>query len=366
MKNNIKLSVITPTYNRANKLEAHIQRILSQEFDNFEFIIVDDNSNDHTEDTVNKFDDNRLKYLKLNQNIGPTQAVYKGIELAKGEYIYMISDDDVLVDNHFFKIAMNFHEDIITGNYETIYNGKAVKQISGYDKEVYKAEEFLVNLKLFQSLIFGGNTIYKKTLFTEIVQEVEHDLAAIFLLLLHAKEVRVINKIVFNWYLDVNTETISTRNNNNLYKSLKLDLLFIDEVYVKLEKLGCLDIYSQILNKYIIEVCERTKHNYLNTLKEKIFKNLMIKIQNKNVYIYGKGLVGHDLANEIKKFGNFLGFVDDFRFEQDVEVIPLNKTDKEAFYIIATFKDSIKHKVYKKLICENIPAENIIELYEDE
>lgn len=205
-----------------------------------------------------------------------------------------------------------------------------------------------------------------KTLFTEIVQEVEHDLAAIFLLLLHAKEVRVINKIVFNWYLDVNTETISTRNNNNLYKSLKLDLLFIDEVYVKLEKLGCLDIYSQILNKYIIEVCERTKHNYLNTLKEKIFKNLMIKIQNKNVYIYGKGLVGHDLANEIKKFGNFLGFVDDFRFEQDVEVIPLNKTDKEAFYIIATFKDSIKHKVYKKLICENIPAENIIELYEDE
>ena len=92
-----KISVIIPTYNRANLLPRAIESVLKQTFTNFELIIVDDCSIDNTTEVVKEFlkKDKRIKYIRLNKNSG--SAAYPrniGIQRASGEYIAFLDSDD--------------------------------------------------------------------------------------------------------------------------------------------------------------------------------------------------------------------------------------------------------------------------------
>ena len=66
----MKLTLITATYNRAEKLKIQIERILNQTYKEFEYIIVDDNSNDKTKEVILSFKDkdDRIIYLKRRKN----------------------------------------------------------------------------------------------------------------------------------------------------------------------------------------------------------------------------------------------------------------------------------------------------------
>lgn len=93
------VSVILPTYNRASLITRAIGSVLDQTWQDFELIIVDDGSTDDTEKTVAGFTDDRIRYVRLAQNGGPSMARNRGIELAKGEYIaFQDSDDEWMSD----------------------------------------------------------------------------------------------------------------------------------------------------------------------------------------------------------------------------------------------------------------------------
>ncbi len=93
-----EITVITATYNRAYILSVAIQSVLDQTFDNWEYIIVDDGSEDDTYDVVSTFQkkNSRIKYLKLEKNSGQSIALNKGIEAAKGALISFLDSDDAL------------------------------------------------------------------------------------------------------------------------------------------------------------------------------------------------------------------------------------------------------------------------------
>ena len=93
---NIKdlVSVIIPTYNRAELIARSVQSILKQTYKNIELIIVDDGSTDNTEEIVKKFDDSRVIYIKQ-ENQGACAARNNGIDYAKGEFIAFQDSDDV-------------------------------------------------------------------------------------------------------------------------------------------------------------------------------------------------------------------------------------------------------------------------------
>jgi len=90
------ITVITPTYNRANLLPRAIKSVLDQTYQNFELIIVDDGSTDNTEEVVRTFFDERIKYFKHKKNKGVLGARNTGFKLAKGKYIAFLDDDDEL------------------------------------------------------------------------------------------------------------------------------------------------------------------------------------------------------------------------------------------------------------------------------
>lgn len=96
-----KISVIMPTYNRANIIEKSIQSILNQTYKDFELLILDDGSTDHTKEVIKKYlSDSRVKYY-YHENQGEAETVNYGWSLAKGEYFTQVNSDDTLTPNSF-------------------------------------------------------------------------------------------------------------------------------------------------------------------------------------------------------------------------------------------------------------------------
>jgi glycosyltransferase involved in cell wall biosynthesis len=89
------VSIIIPTYNRANLLPTAILSVINQNYQNWELIIVDDGSTNNTKQTVEEFikKDSRIKYF-YQENKGQPFAMNTGIKLSKGEFIAFLDDDD--------------------------------------------------------------------------------------------------------------------------------------------------------------------------------------------------------------------------------------------------------------------------------
>ncbi|WP_158059677.1 glycosyltransferase family 2 protein [Halorussus halophilus] len=90
-----RVSVIIPTYNRADILPRAIDSVLDQTFEDFELLVVDDASTDETRDVVTGYDDERVTYLAHDENQGACAARNTGLEAATGEYIAYFDSDDV-------------------------------------------------------------------------------------------------------------------------------------------------------------------------------------------------------------------------------------------------------------------------------
>ena len=97
--NSLSVSIIMPTYNRADVLPRAINSVLSQTYPDFEFIIIDDCSTDNTRQVLSKFNDDRIKCVFLGENKGASFARNKGLEIAGGDFIaFQDSDDEWMED----------------------------------------------------------------------------------------------------------------------------------------------------------------------------------------------------------------------------------------------------------------------------
>ena len=98
MLSNIKISFCMPTRNRANFIGDALESILSQADDNIEIVIVDGASTDNTAEVVRNYQ-NKFKnivYKRLEKNGGVDRDMGRVIELARGEYCWLLTDDDAL------------------------------------------------------------------------------------------------------------------------------------------------------------------------------------------------------------------------------------------------------------------------------
>lgn len=91
------ISIITPVYNSEKYLSTTIESVISQTYENWEMLLVDDCSTDHSAEIICKYarTDSRIKYVMLEQNGGAAVARNKGLELTKGRYIAYLDADDV-------------------------------------------------------------------------------------------------------------------------------------------------------------------------------------------------------------------------------------------------------------------------------
>lgn len=92
-----KVSVIIPSYNHAKFVAEAIQSVLDQTYQDFEIVITDDGSSDHTVDVIKQFTDSRLKLFCFEHNRGAAIAANNCIRKSTGEYVAMLSSDDVFL-----------------------------------------------------------------------------------------------------------------------------------------------------------------------------------------------------------------------------------------------------------------------------
>src|SRR4029450_6107677 len=90
------VTFVIPCYNLAHLLPECIGSILSQSYGNFEILIMDDCSPDDTPRVAQSFGDDRIRYIRNDPNLGHLRNYNKGIDLARGRYVWLISADDRL------------------------------------------------------------------------------------------------------------------------------------------------------------------------------------------------------------------------------------------------------------------------------
>ena len=115
-----KLSIVTVVKNSSNTIENTIKSVLSQNYKNFEYIIIDGGSNDGTLEIVQKYKDRISKIISEN-DCGIWDAMNKGINLAEGDIIGFLNSGDIYYQNTFFNVNKYFsknHIDFLFGAVE--------------------------------------------------------------------------------------------------------------------------------------------------------------------------------------------------------------------------------------------------------
>ncbi len=132
---NSLVSVIIPNYNHAPYLEERIDSVLNQTYQNFEVIILDDCSTDNSKEVIEKY----RKHEKVNQiiyntiNSGSTFVQWKkGLEIAKGELIWIAESDDYAESNFLENLIPCFKDEQIAVAYSRSY-----MVTKGIDKKAY-------------------------------------------------------------------------------------------------------------------------------------------------------------------------------------------------------------------------------------
>jgi glycosyltransferase involved in cell wall biosynthesis len=92
-----RISVVIPSYNHEKFIAEAIQSVLDQTYQDFEIIIVDDGSTDGSIEQIRTFSDPRIKLILHKKNRGAAEAMRTALERAKGEYIAVLSSDDMFL-----------------------------------------------------------------------------------------------------------------------------------------------------------------------------------------------------------------------------------------------------------------------------
>ena len=177
---NPNVSVLLCVRNEEKYIGSCIKSILSQTYEDFEVIIVDDMSNDHTQTIIKEFDDERIRYFRNEEWYGIAKSRNRGLKHAKGEYVFFTdgdcrvphswieeglkslkSPDCVGVEGRIYYVSKDYkptHSDAVienvngghftTGN--VAYKRSVVKAVGGFDERLKRLSDRDIALRIMK------------------------------------------------------------------------------------------------------------------------------------------------------------------------------------------------------------------------
>lgn len=170
----MKISVIVPVYNGEKYLEKTIKLILNQPYKDIELILVNDGSTDNSKSICEKYvkTDNRIRLINKN-NGGISEARNTGLNVATGEWVSFIDQDDEISDDIYLRL-----NDLIDSSIDMVVAGKKMllvddqsniiqESIYNYENEIVDDELkellYLFNVNRDTRLLHLWNCLYKKS-----------------------------------------------------------------------------------------------------------------------------------------------------------------------------------------------------------
>lgn len=148
------VSVIIPTYNHANFLGRALQSVQDQTYTNWEVIVIDNHSQDDTDEVVRKHEDPRVRLLKIHNNGVIAASRNMGVRAAKGHWIAFLDSDDL-----WYAKKLERSLEMLESGYDLVCHGERwVGEYNGARqvREVHYGPESRAS---FLSLLFEGNCI---------------------------------------------------------------------------------------------------------------------------------------------------------------------------------------------------------------
>jgi glycosyltransferase involved in cell wall biosynthesis len=320
---NNKISVIVSVYNAESYLEKSIESIMSQTYTNLEIILINDGSTDHSIDIVNNYALKDKRIVVINQqNQGSAAVRNKGIEVAHGEYIGFVDDDD-WIDCDMYKTLMDnliyYNADISICSFRHVdENGN---RVDSYKKEKDYQSPLLLNntceiLKyyLVQRDMNPWNKIYRKNLFDTIQYpsgRTYEDCFTTYRLLEKANSVIVTSEEKYNYVF--HQASIS----NNQFNKKTFDLIeghieqheYIENKYSTLSRYsrrhlfgGLLTFVNKAYNKDELDNYSLEINNIISKVKKYPYEDCSLPIEDeKLVKLLFKSLRSYILAGKIAK-----------------------------------------------------------------
>lgn len=277
------ISVLMSAYNAERFIKYAIESILSQTYQDFEFIIVNDGSTDNTDSIITTYNDSRIVYIKNPKNLGLIASLNKGLKIAKGDYIARMDADDIALPNRFKlqleTFAKNPHAIVVGSEYYLLSGNKKSYIKNNNDSDYNKAV-------LFFSPCFCHPTVMMKNVFNE--KNIFYDSEFI-----HAEDYELWTQLALQGdFLNVNQPLLMYRNHQNQISAInksgqheiskKIRIAYLIKMGFKVDE-NQLEIINLIGNNIFItsKIVLFLIENCLSDLRE---QNKRLKIFNQNSF----------------------------------------------------------------------------------
>lgn len=277
MDENVKVSIVTVSYNSVATIEQTIRSVLNQTYKNIEYILIDGNSTDGTKDVILKYKDSIATFIS-EPDEGIYDAMNKGIRQATGDIVGIINSDDWYETDAVEKVVYNFEKNNAELIYGTMWNisENGMRTLS---KPVFQNQLWWEMIP--HPTVFMKRYIYEKYGGFNIKYKIVADYDLIIRLYIDGIKFMYINEIIANFRLG----GISTRNKLACAEEVRqVSLCYASQYY------GRDDIVSkinQVYNDKIFDIKCREDERFLYDLLCK----RMVTLE-KEIVIFGSGVWG--------------------------------------------------------------------------
>lgn len=222
--NDIKVSIIIPTYNAEKYISRCVDSLLNQSFSlPYEIIISLNGCNDRTLEIVEEYNKkyNNIVIINNPNKLGAAKSRMAGIEASKGDYLLFVDADDYVQTNYIKRLydEAQFGYDIVCANVDEIHGDKVVKSAFRKNKALNTYQTIRAQLldsylrsfsvcKLFKASLFKEQAIY----YPKAIGIIGEDTITLFQVFKKAQKIKLIKDSLY--YYDKNVETSNTNSIN--------------------------------------------------------------------------------------------------------------------------------------------------------
>lgn len=246
----MKVSIVTVTYNSESTVRDAIESVLSQDYGNIEYIIVDGQSTDATMAIVDEYRD-RISVVVSEPDQGIYDAMNKGIERATGDIVGILNSDDYFPDNHIVSMIVGEFDgtvDAVYGDVVFISPSNPQKIVRYYSSKIFRPSRMVMGLSPAHPSFYVKREFYERYGKYNISYQIASDFDMFVRLFSSPMRYRYIKKV----FVKMRTGGISTRGLKSKY----------------------------ILNREILKICKQSgiRTNLFIVLSRYFFKLFEIRV----------------------------------------------------------------------------------------